>query len=1322
LSIISDPAISRKLATMSSFVDMNIMGVRSFDSMGNGETIKFLTPLTLIVGTNGCGKTTIIECLKYSATGILPPGAKTGGAFIHDPRLNGETHSFAKIQLRIQDTKGERMIANRNLDLTLKKGTRSMKTLEASLKYGGRGDKFTLSKRVAEMDQLLPIHVGASTAVLENVIFCHQEESLWPLGDSASLKKKFDEIFEAQKYTKAIKNIADIRKHHKTQLELQKKDEAHAKEDKDRSIKAKKKSLQLQEGIEKMRTQIAQLGQQMTEAAEKSADAHRESEDFARILGQLEGKRIEAASKRENVHHLRSSLKEVSESDEWLRETLAEFDQRQSELEAAIGEKKQSYVNLGDEITRSRDQLNAKLAERGKYQQEKDEYKRQLARRQTTVREVSAKHNMRGYDDLTDDEQVEDFIHNIKKEYKEKQLALERARRDHNAEKEAARTTINKFAQQRDAVIHNKITANKQIAINNKDSVQFQKKVDAIQVDEASRSTLEARIEELKAKIETQKSLAESSAWPTKLKEANSTLRDLEDNSAQLNHELVQGTKKATDMAQLTNIKRLLKETERNLQTMLAAHSDRIKSVMSQEFEVDDLDRLYRDAVDTATRDHNTAVRERDASKQELDQIIFKLKTARADLDKMRHATKISEDKIRGVTEDEPEEYEQSLREAENAAEDARESGGGGKQLRDHFDRVLEKLNGPNPSCRTCMRAFKGHDDKNLKKTKDRVEGYIKQAIEMEKSARLDEAEEYLKAVLGVRAAYDTWRHNSEAAIPALENQIHSLEQEKDAASSRLDKRESKVDEQDQSRKDLESVSKAVTSITKYNIDFQDYTRQSEELAAKQSQQAGGRTLEDIQEELSTAAEEVRKTKTEIGRLTSEQEQSRSDMSGMNHDLHGLQSQLSATIFELEKKGSLQSRVDEYKVQNQKQREIVDKASSDVEKLDPQIDAAKTKLEDLNDRADIKERELARDASELTSSVQSLDLLNDQIQSYLQRGGDQQLSKVDTAVKALEGDIQSSVTVQGKVAAEANKLQQQLQDSESTKRQYADNLRYREDSRALERLGAEIQQLESHNAEVDRDRLAAESAKWNKRHNLLSAQQSGLMGSMHSDDKQLGDLLQQFEIDLKDAPKRYSAAHMKVETTKYAIEDLTRYGGALDKAIMKYHSLKMDEINDTIHDLWKAVYQGSDIESIRITADGEASAGKKSYNYRVLMDKGDGIEMEMRGRCSAGQKVLASIIIRLALAECFSSHCGIFALDEPTTNLDRDNIEALARALGVIIERRRQQKNFQLIVITHDEEFLRHMHCQDYTDYYYRVSRTQAAKSIIELQAIAEVM
>lgn len=172
---------------------------------------------------------------------------------------------------------------------------------------------------------------------------------------------------------------------------------------------------------------------------------------------------------------------------------------------------------------------------------------------------------------------------------------------------------------------------------------------------------------------------------------------------------------------------------------------------------------------------------------------------------------------------------------------------------------------------------------------------------------------------------------------------------------------------------------------------------------------------------------------------------------------------------------------------------------------------------------------------------------------------------------------------------------------------------------------------------------------------------------------------------------------------------------------MRFHSIKMEEINRIIEELWRKTYQGTDVDSILIRSDNESARGNRSYNYRVCMVKSD-VEMDMRGRCSAGQKVLASIIIRLALAECFGVNCGLIALDEPTTNLDRDNIRSLAESLHDIIRARQQQANFQLIVITHDEEFLKFMKCADFCDDYYRVSRDDRQKSKIEKQSIGLVM
>ena len=64
---------------------LGIQGIRSFH-FDQQQKIEFETPVTLIVGQNGCGKTTIIECLKMASCGHLPPNCSGGAGFIHDPK------------------------------------------------------------------------------------------------------------------------------------------------------------------------------------------------------------------------------------------------------------------------------------------------------------------------------------------------------------------------------------------------------------------------------------------------------------------------------------------------------------------------------------------------------------------------------------------------------------------------------------------------------------------------------------------------------------------------------------------------------------------------------------------------------------------------------------------------------------------------------------------------------------------------------------------------------------------------------------------------------------------------------------------------------------------------------------------------------------------------------------------------------------------------------------------------------------------------------------------------------------------------------------
>jgi DNA repair protein RAD50 len=171
------------------------------------------SPLTMIVGANGCGKTSIIESLKYCCTGSLPPNAKNGHAFINDPGVTDSTEVKASIKLRFKNKRGQDAVVVRSLQVLKKKTKLEYKALEGVIRMKSEtGEMVSLSHKCSELDKHIPELLGVSAAVMESVIFCHQEESSWPLAECAVLKKKFDDIFESSRFAKALEVIAKTKK------------------------------------------------------------------------------------------------------------------------------------------------------------------------------------------------------------------------------------------------------------------------------------------------------------------------------------------------------------------------------------------------------------------------------------------------------------------------------------------------------------------------------------------------------------------------------------------------------------------------------------------------------------------------------------------------------------------------------------------------------------------------------------------------------------------------------------------------------------------------------------------------------------------------------------------------------------------------------------------------------------------------------------------------------------------------------------------------------------------------------------------------------
>ncbi|KAJ5086704.1 Recombination/repair protein Rad50 [Penicillium alfredii] len=1304
------------LSTTAKIDKLSILGVRSFDNT-RSETIQFHTPLTLIVGYNGSGKTTIIECLKYATTGDLPPNSK-GGAFIHDPKLCGEKEVLAQVKLSFKGTSGAKMVATRSLQLTVKKTTRQQKTLEGQLLMVKNGERTAISSRVAELDQIMPQYLGVSKAVLDSVIFCHQDESLWPMSEPSVLKKRFDEIFEAMKYTKAIDNIKALRKKQNEELAKFKIMEQHAKEDKDKADRAEKRSVKLQDEIETLREETQKMSKEMRRVADLADKAWRESESYAQVLGALEGKRIEAKSIQATIDNLKRHLIELDDSDEWLQSTLEQFETKQLQYQQQEEAQKENYMEIRERIEQTRHRLGLKQAENGKYENDKANFERQVQRRQNLINEIARGNNIRGVDENMDQADINPFMQKIRRLLREQNQSLDRVKREAQRELREVQDTLNEIGQRKSALQESKNAAKRQIAANDKEAATYQGRLNEIDVDEGVHATLESKIEDITSSLEHAKERAKVASWGEEIQDTNTEIRRLEDENSRLNAELIECTKKAGDLARLDHLKKEAKDRERSVQTMKGAHGDRLVKVVSSDWQPQTVERDFQHALDNESKQVADAEKERDGVNRELEHVEFKLKNAKKNLKQRKKEIDDCVKEIHEAIDAEPFEYPEIVKERQAQYDLARKDADQYAGMGEYLNKCLEAAKRAK-LCRTCQRPFK--NDTELQGFTQKLENLVKKAGLDAEDETLKQLEEDLETARGANGFYDAWVRLSETDIPELEQEEQEGESERDQLLEKLELHDRTVSEKTECKRDVEALSKTVTTIARYDSELKTIGSQISELSAKQQSTSMGRTLDDIQEEITANSEKARELKKVLTKITNEKDQTQTEINKLELQLRDVRSNLDSAKFQLEKKADLFVRVEEYKKLNMQQREAIEKADRDIESLTPELLQAQVRYDDISQRADVCERDLQHEISRLSENINQLDLANDDINSYNERGGPSQLERSKRELQAIEEEISKLEADQGEITREINKISNQLKDSENTKRQYSDNLTYRQATRSLDTVIEEVNQLEEQNAEVDRSRFKQESERWTREHNALAAKQASKMGEMKSKDDQLMQLLADWNTDYKDATYKYKESHIKVETTKAAVDDLARYGGALDKAIMRYHGLKMEEINAIISELWQKTYRGTDVDMILIRSDNENAKGNRSYNYRVCMVK-QGAEMDMRGRCSAGQKVLASIIIRLALAECFGVNCGLIALDEPTTNLDRDNIRSLAESLHDIIRARQQQANFQLIVITHDEEFLRHMQCGDFSDYYYRVSRNEKQKSIIERQSIAEVM
>lgn len=1308
---------------------MSILGVRSFGPR-HAEVIAFNSPLTLIVGYNGSGKTTIIECLKYATTGELPPNSK-GGAFIHDPNLVGEKDVQAQIKLSFRSTTGESFVVTRNVQLVVKQASRTQKTLEGSLLLRSNGERQVISTKVLDLDRLVPEKLGVSPAILDAVIFCHQDESLWPMSAPADLKKKFDEIFEAQKYAKVIDNLKILRKNKGDELRILKVQEAQDKENKERADKVDKELNKLIREIQEDNDKLKELADHISEEDLRIKQKWQQANSFLRIVNELQTKQEKLEYKKDAIAELRERIEESTESDEYLRDALDQYEQTVDRMNRNRDQKVAQYGTLQTELKTTRASHTAKVEEQGRHQSDKDKYDRQLVSQRQMIQEAAEKHEIRGYDGDLDDQEINAFYERIQKMLQDTKQDLERLQRDNAAELDAKFAIITELESRKASRIRDRKTSSQRVATLQRDITKLQGELNNLDVDEGAEAVLRTEMEGLESKIKAAKAETKVAELDSQITDLNNDVLTLEAQGAKLSRELVECTNLATERAQLDLRKTQLRKRKEELDILKSTLNQQLTDLIGKEWTPETIESDFQKALRRLSDRLSELRKAKDSTQQELKQVEYKLTTAREKQTKSVQELDNCKKDVVGVLnkvelpEDIPDtvtlsvdHYARVVESTENILKDIDTSLKLDESLKEYFTSAKQKAEEKH-TCHLCEQPL--HDQKAMQKLMKKI---LKKLDDKFKENQLEEQAKYrrdLGKLRSVRARYEMYDRLSKE-LPSMAEEITSLTSQKEKLVRKLEDQDGTFKAAEEKLNAADALNKGVLKIAQAVKDIAESERHIERSQENASIQV--RSADEINDDQTTCAEQLRVAQAKLAKSTTERQRLKDLAGRLEVERLELKHKITEAVQKLEQKKRFQDTINNYKEEQSELRKNMQDIDKEVEGIDPEIASARAAHEDSRKQGRAREQRIAEERDEIATTLSELKMINREIQDYLDRGGPSNLASNQRAIASLESTIATLERDMKDLTVQINKLNKEIDNSDAKRRNIADNLTYRKNLRERDALEEEIEELESRHAQEDYDRLVKEAHYLESLRGKLNADRERLMGSMSTKDEQFARLNEEYEIELKGARARYKESRVKVETTKAAIEDLARGSMALDNAIIRYHSLKMEELNRTIGELWQSTYQGTDIDTIQIRSDMETKSSavntRRTYNYRVSMIKGD-TEMDMRGRCSAGQKVLACIIIRLALAESFGSNCGLIALDEPTTNLDSDNIRSLAESLHAIIKARKGQNNLQLVVITHDEEFLKQMQCSDFCDDFFRVKRDESQNSVISRENITRI-
>ena len=1336
-----------------------------------------------------------------ATAGSLPPLSSNGKTFINDPKITGNTEVKASIKLKIVTPRNKDVLIVRNFQLSLKKNKYEFKRLEQVLKsINSNGELVTINSTCMDTDKQVPLLMHASKAILENVIFCHQEEINWPFSESGNLKKVFDEIFDTAKYTKALDDLKEIGKKFKektkelkTQLELIQKDVDNYKriqkniefsnskineltvvgEKLDEEYQDKKKDLEKLLNIEKQYTQY-QNGVNMAKT--------KRDEKMIQMKNILDDPIFEDYTKDEMVYH--NYIKNYQENEKMkkegpsqsnekhnklisLREEISKINKKKSDIEKNIIKKEQTYKNF----IQNKKEVLLELKNMNEFE-EMNNISLESMNNTMIINLLQKFKNDLLTDENTLDEKLKQFISKVTE--KENELQVNKQLYENKIKEiEGLNTQKNELVKMLNNIDFNsqklsdieKSLQNEEKILNkiNYDIKQWQNNILALEnssseiklkknnlglqnLEEKTDFTmLKFQIEKLKQMNGTyNKSIVEYIKIINKInvifsanlsydknhicnnineiitfienkkKNIIEEKQKIRENNLRINLEIEQNNNVIKEKKKY--ISDLKKEKENIINQIQLSFKER-----GINFEdIDDLSQIYnlKSCVEKEISNNDKIIFSSNFETDFLNDFIIyikenkKCKLCKSNLDEkyINILTKEKKKEIESINSN----IEQNKKKLEKNTQTL--------NLINSFNDIFSKLKNIVEEIDKEENLLKeiNFKTKDLITKKTQYENSSKAKAElltsMEEITNNKSTDENIYKLKNLKEEIisqikDLCNHLGFPCTeePEINETVEIIVKMGDTVNQVLEMNKELINNGNKINELNHNITDKLNEIPVIDINIKKLQNEKNEILALKDEN-------EIKKRIKYIDDQINLQNGEKLNLENEREKSQQLLIILNEKKKGFEK-----IYQ-EKKNNiklLQEKISQWLIKNKYiydelykslKEENIPNSPDNTTNENTNSDNKEDLVDILMDLDDDNEKKNKKKEEKLNENKENINIDN----LY-----EKQINNLNNKKSGLDSQLMLYNKELEELSGEAKEIEDQKKQEQIKKNIYNNNyilFKIKSDLVKLEQF------IKEHEGKLkDGSKLATIKVTLTKKVEELSNTINKNIGKVEELKNNLNRLTQELKNGTyTNIEKKYNKLKLNYIASIQTQKEIENYYEALDQSLLKYHGKRMEEINKLINYYWSMTYKGKDIKSIEIKSDFEKSAKTRNYNYRIVFFTPGGNGLDMRGRCSAGQKILASIIIRLALAETFCNNCGILCLDEPTTNLDEENSKSLAKALREIIQSRSEDQNFQLIVITHDPVFV-DLLGSDYCDNFWHVTKNKENFSTVALKPINSI-